>query len=77
MIRNAEVKDVVFEGDRVVGVRTPELEVRAELVVGADGRKSAVRAAAGLQIASAHSPMDVLVVSAEMAPGRSAGAVRR
>jgi 2-polyprenyl-6-methoxyphenol hydroxylase-like FAD-dependent oxidoreductase len=31
LIRNAEVKDLIFEGDRVVGVRTPELEARAEL----------------------------------------------
>ena len=59
LIRNAEVKDLIFDGDRVTGVRTPELQVRAELVVGADGRKSAVRAAAGLETASAHSPMDV------------------
>jgi 2-polyprenyl-6-methoxyphenol hydroxylase-like FAD-dependent oxidoreductase len=40
---------LIFDGDRVVGVSAPELEVRAELVVGADGRKSAVRAAAGLE----------------------------
>src|SRR6202048_1805538 len=36
LVRNAEVKDVIFEGDRVVGVRTPEVEVRAELGVGAE-----------------------------------------
>jgi len=41
-------------------VRTPELEVHADLVVGADGRKSAVRAASGLELATAHSPIDVL-----------------
>ncbi len=28
LIRNAEVTDVIVDGDRVVGVRTPELEVR-------------------------------------------------
>lgn len=49
LIRNAEVKDLIFDGDRVIGARTPEVEVRADLVVGADGRKSAVRAAAGLR----------------------------
>lgn len=69
LIRNAEVKDLVFDGDRVVGVRTPELEVRAELVVGADGRGSAVRAAAGLQVARAHSPMDVLWLRLKWQPG--------
>jgi 2-polyprenyl-6-methoxyphenol hydroxylase-like FAD-dependent oxidoreductase len=69
LIRNAEVKDLIFEGDRVVGVRTPELEVRAELVIGADGRASAVRAAAGLQTASTHAPMDVLWFRLKWRPG--------
>jgi 2-polyprenyl-6-methoxyphenol hydroxylase-like FAD-dependent oxidoreductase len=69
LIRNAEVKDLIFEGDRVVGARTPELEVRAKLVVGADGRASAVRAAAGLEIASASSPMDVLWFRLKWRPG--------
>jgi 2-polyprenyl-6-methoxyphenol hydroxylase-like FAD-dependent oxidoreductase len=69
LIRNAEVKDVIVEDGRVVGVRTPELEVRAELVVGADGRASAVRAAAGLEIASAASPIDVLWFRLKWRPG--------
>ncbi|MCV7165479.1 FAD-dependent oxidoreductase [Mycobacterium stomatepiae] len=69
LIRNAEVTDLIFDGDRVVGVRTPDLEVRAELVVAADGRKSAVRTAAGLQIAAAHSPMDVLWFRLKWRPG--------
>lgn len=69
LIRNAEVKDLIFEGGRVVGVRTPELDVRAELVVAADGRKSAVRAAAGLETASQHSPMDVLWFRLKWRPG--------
>jgi 2-polyprenyl-6-methoxyphenol hydroxylase-like FAD-dependent oxidoreductase len=69
LIRNAEAKDLIFEGDRVAGVRTPDLEVRAELVVAADGRKSAVRAAAGLETAAAHSPMDVLWFRLKWRPG--------
>jgi 2-polyprenyl-6-methoxyphenol hydroxylase-like FAD-dependent oxidoreductase len=69
LIRNAEVKDLIFDGERVAGVRTPDLEVRAELVVGADGRKSAVRDAAGLTIAAAHSPMDVLWFRLKWRPG--------
>jgi 2-polyprenyl-6-methoxyphenol hydroxylase-like FAD-dependent oxidoreductase len=69
LIRNAEVKDLIFGGDRVTGVRTPELEVHAELVVGADGRKSAVRAASGLQLATAHSSMDVLWFRLKWRPG--------
>ncbi|BAX91186.1 FAD-dependent oxidoreductase [Mycobacterium shigaense] len=69
LIQNAEVTDLILDGDRVVGVRTPDLEVRAELVVAADGRKSAVRAAAGLQTAAAHSPMDVLWFRLKWRPG--------
>lgn len=69
LIRNAEVKDLIIDGDRVAGVCTPELEVRAELVVAADGRTSAVRAAAGLEIARAHSPMDVLWFRLKWRPG--------
>jgi 2-polyprenyl-6-methoxyphenol hydroxylase-like FAD-dependent oxidoreductase len=69
LIRNAEVKDLIFDGDRVAGVRTSKLEVRAELVVAADGRKSAVRAAAGLQTARAHAPMDVLLFRMKWRPG--------
>jgi 2-polyprenyl-6-methoxyphenol hydroxylase-like FAD-dependent oxidoreductase len=69
LIRNAEVTDLIFDGGRVVGVRTPELEVRAELVIAADGRKSAVRAAAGLETAAAHSPMDVVWFRLKWRPG--------
>ncbi|QPG68625.1 MULTISPECIES: FAD-dependent oxidoreductase [Mycobacteriaceae] len=69
LIRNAEVTDLIIEDGRVAGVRTPELEVRADLVVAADGRKSAVRAASGLAMASAHSPMDVLWFRLGWRPG--------
>lgn len=69
LIRNAEVTDLIIEDGRVVGVRTPELEVHADLVVAADGRKSAVREASGLEMASAHSPMDVLWFRLGWRPG--------
>ena len=69
LVRNAEVTGLIFDGDRVIGARTPDLEVRAELVIAADGRQSAVRAAAGLQTAAAHSPMDVLWFRLKWRPG--------
>ena len=60
----AEVTDVIEDGDRIVGLRasTPErlIEVRADLVVGADGRHSVVRALAGLEGVDHGAPMDVL-----------------
>ncbi|OBG28027.1 remO protein [Mycobacterium sp. E3198] len=69
LIRNAEVTELIFDGERVAGARTPDLEVHAELVIGADGRKSAVRDAAGLTLAAAHSPMDVLWFRLKWRPG--------
>jgi 2-polyprenyl-6-methoxyphenol hydroxylase-like FAD-dependent oxidoreductase len=60
----AEVTDLILESGRVTGVRamTPEgeLEVRADLVIGADGRHSTVRERAGLEILDLGAPMDVL-----------------
>ena len=60
----AEVTDLILDGDRVGGVRANTqfgpLEVRAELVIGADGRRSVVREQAGLQVENLGSPIDVL-----------------
>jgi 2-polyprenyl-6-methoxyphenol hydroxylase-like FAD-dependent oxidoreductase len=63
--RNAEVTDLLREGDRVVGVRFTDRtdgtvhELRAGLTVACDGRGSAVRAAAGLVPRASAAPMDV------------------
>jgi 2-polyprenyl-6-methoxyphenol hydroxylase-like FAD-dependent oxidoreductase len=60
----AEVTGLIEESGRVIGVRahTPNgtLEVRADLVVGADGRSSTVREKAGLKVKEFGAPMDVL-----------------
>jgi 2-polyprenyl-6-methoxyphenol hydroxylase-like FAD-dependent oxidoreductase len=60
----AEAVGLIEEGGRVVGVEvvTPEgkRDVRADLVVGADGRHSTVRERAGLQGQELGAPMDVL-----------------
>ncbi|MGB7101339.1 MAG: FAD-dependent oxidoreductase [Xanthobacteraceae bacterium] len=60
----AEATDLIEEGGRVVGVRarTPdgELSIRADLVVGADGRHSTVREKAGFKRDDYGAPMDVL-----------------
>lgn len=59
-----EVTELIQEQERVVGLRatTPNglLEVRADLVVGADGRHSVVRDLAGLYVENFGAPMDVL-----------------
>jgi 2-polyprenyl-6-methoxyphenol hydroxylase-like FAD-dependent oxidoreductase len=60
----AEAIALIEEDGRVAGLRaeTPQgsLTVRADLVVGADGRHSIVREKAGLAVADLGAPMDVL-----------------
>jgi 2-polyprenyl-6-methoxyphenol hydroxylase-like FAD-dependent oxidoreductase len=60
----AEVTDLITEGDRIIGVRAKTqlgpVEIRAELVIGADGRHSVVRQKAGLEVETFGSPIDVL-----------------
>jgi len=60
----AEATDLIEEGGRIIGLRanTPdgELVIRADLVVGCDGRHSTVREKAGLQSEDYGAPMDVL-----------------
>jgi 2-polyprenyl-6-methoxyphenol hydroxylase-like FAD-dependent oxidoreductase len=59
-----EVIDLLIENQRVIGVRakTPggELEVRADLVIGADGRHSIVQPQAGFDRREFGVPIDVL-----------------
>jgi 2-polyprenyl-6-methoxyphenol hydroxylase-like FAD-dependent oxidoreductase len=64
LIINAEVTGLIEAGSQVLGVKveTPAgpLEVRADLVVGADGRSSIVRERAGLDVQELGAPIDVL-----------------
>jgi 2-polyprenyl-6-methoxyphenol hydroxylase-like FAD-dependent oxidoreductase len=59
-----EVTGLIEEQGRIVGLRgsTPAgpVEIRADLVVGADGRNSAVRSCSGLPVEEVGAPMDVL-----------------
>jgi 2-polyprenyl-6-methoxyphenol hydroxylase-like FAD-dependent oxidoreductase len=60
----AEVTGLIEESGRVVGLQATTsdgpLEVRASLIVAADGRHSVVRAKAGLKVDEFGAPMDVL-----------------
>src|SRR5437660_12854230 len=64
LIMQAEVTDLLIAGNTIAGVKakTPEgeIDVRATLVVGCDGRKSIVRELAGLRVESLGAPIDVL-----------------
>jgi len=55
----AEVTGLLVE-ERVVGVRVGDEEIKADLVVAADGRNSTVRALAGLEVENLGAPIDVL-----------------
>jgi len=60
----AEAQGLIEEGGKVVGVRATvegkTAEIRADLVVGADGRHSTVREAIGFKVETLGAPMDVL-----------------
>lgn len=64
LIRRAEVTGLARRDGRIAGVTadTPEgpLTILADLVVGADGRRSTVRERAGLEVQTLGAPMDVM-----------------
>jgi 2-polyprenyl-6-methoxyphenol hydroxylase-like FAD-dependent oxidoreductase len=59
-----EAKELVEEAGRVTGLRATtsdgDIEIRAPLVVGCDGRHSTVRERAGFQVEDVGAPIDVL-----------------
>lgn len=73
LMMRAEAMDLIEESGAVVGVRgqTPDgpLQVRADLVVAADGRSSVLRAKAGLEVQDLGAPMDVLWLRLPRHPG--------
>ena len=72
LVMQAEARTLLSESGRVSGLvaATPdgELEVRAALVVGADGRHSTIRAQAGLESQDFGAPMDVLWLRVSRVP---------
>jgi 2-polyprenyl-6-methoxyphenol hydroxylase-like FAD-dependent oxidoreductase len=69
----AEVTDLIEENGVVTGLRAKSLdgplEIRANLTVGADGRRSVVRERAGLQVMNLGAPIDVLWMRISRRPG--------
>jgi len=69
----AEAHGLIEEGGKVVGVRATvdgqAEEIRADLVVGADGRHSTVREATGLKVLDIGAPIDVLWFRLSRQPG--------
>lgn len=73
LILNAEVTGLIEQGERVLGIRATTTEgplnVVADLVIGADGRHSAVRTLAGMTVLDLGAPIDVLWMRMPMAAG--------
>jgi 2-polyprenyl-6-methoxyphenol hydroxylase-like FAD-dependent oxidoreductase len=64
LLMQTSAQGLIRNGDRIEGVSatgpTGALEIRAELVIAADGRGSILRSAAGLEVEDFGAPMDVL-----------------
>ena len=77
VLLNTKAEGLVEREGRVQGVRamTPEgpLEIAADLVIGADGRHSTLRAAAGLAVRDLGAPIDVLWMRVGKRPGDPSG----
>ncbi len=76
----AEVTGLIEDAGRIAGVRaktpTGALEIRAELVVGADGRNSIVRDCSGLKVDDVGAPMDGLWMRLSRKPGDPSTSLR-
>lgn len=64
LMRSTEMSDFIIENDRVTGILATgadgDIEIRADLVVAADGRHSTARTKAGLRPIAKSAPLDVL-----------------
>jgi len=82
LVLNADVVDLIEEAGAIAGVRYQTRdgvlhEVRALLTVGADGRDSPTRAAAGLRVIATSPPMDVLWFRLSRRPDESRAVAMR
>jgi 2-polyprenyl-6-methoxyphenol hydroxylase-like FAD-dependent oxidoreductase len=82
LLQRTEGTGLLRDGGRVVGVSAHGVdgafEIRADLVVGSDGRHSTLRAAAGLPVVDRGAPMDVLwlrLTRHDSDPGQTLGRV--
>jgi 2-polyprenyl-6-methoxyphenol hydroxylase-like FAD-dependent oxidoreductase len=64
LLMKTEATDLIEEDGRIVGVRansqSGEIEIRARLTIGADGRHSIIRQRAGFEVIDRGAPIDVL-----------------
>jgi 2-polyprenyl-6-methoxyphenol hydroxylase-like FAD-dependent oxidoreductase len=81
LLMQAQATSLLEHDGRVTGLRagTPagEIEIRADLVIGADGRHSTVRDAAGLSVRNLGAPIDVLWMRITKHPADAPGSTGR
>src|SRR5258708_2655985 len=81
LVMNAEATDLIERDGLVVGVRANTkaraAEIRADLVIGADGRHSTIRERAGLKVDDLGAPIDVLWLRLSRRPDDCADAFGR
>jgi 2-polyprenyl-6-methoxyphenol hydroxylase-like FAD-dependent oxidoreductase len=81
LLMRAQATGLVETQGRVIGLRaetpTGEIEIRADLVIGADGRHSIIRDAAGLRVRNLGAPIDVLWMRITKRPSDPPGVVGR
>jgi 2-polyprenyl-6-methoxyphenol hydroxylase-like FAD-dependent oxidoreductase len=84
VMMNAEATELIEESGTIRGIRvkteTGQIEIGADLVVAADGRRSVLRERAGLEVQVLGAPMDVLWMrlsrNAAIDPGQTLGRFR-
>ena len=73
LLMESEVTDLIIRGDRVTGLRARTadgpLKLTTSLIIGADGRNSATRRLAGLEVESFGNPSEVLWMKFSHAAG--------
>jgi len=81
LMMHTEATDLLRDGERVAGVTaaTPSgpIEIRADLVIGADGRHSRLRNATGLKVNDIGAPIDVLWLRLDRRPGDAHAVITR
>ena len=81
LLMRAQATGLIETQGRVAGLRaetpTGEIEIRADLVIGADGRHSVIRDAAGLRVRNLGAPIDVLWMRIKKRPSDPPGVVGR
>src|SRR5262249_56976879 len=78
LLMSTDATGLIREVGGVVGVTTRDGEIRAELVIAADGRHSALREAAGFDVLDIGAPMDVLwlrLSKSRRDPGQTLGRI--